>query len=51
MKPAVWKPVRIAAAADFRSDGVPLRKSEKSMSWGSVSLGFWEGKKRVGLRV
>ena len=39
MKPAVWKPVRMAAAADWRSAGVPLRKREKSMSWGTVSPG------------
>ena len=32
MKPAVWKPFRMAEAVDCRSEEVPLRKREKSMS-------------------
>lgn len=38
MKPAVWKPWRIDWAVDWRLEGEPWRKVEKSIScWGLVS--------------
>jgi hypothetical protein len=37
MKPAVLKPSRMAFAVSLRSEGVPLRKREKSMSLMGVS--------------
>lgn len=39
MKPARWKPERIAVAAVLRSVGVPWRNVEKSMSLGTGSEG------------
>jgi hypothetical protein len=36
-KPAVWKPWRMDLAAERRSAGVPLRKSEKSTSYNTLS--------------